>query len=262
MSKTCPLCQGSGGRVLYAAQGLPVLQNRTYATLAEAEASPTGELELVQCGSCGFGYNARFDEGRMAYDDAYQNEQGHSGAFRGHLEQVGDIVIAAAGGGRSFLEIGCGKGTFLGLLKARGARVRGFDPAYEGNDPDVVREYFRTGSTTEPADVIVLRHTLEHVARPLEFLHAIAAANHQRGKIFIEVPDFDWIARHGAFWDLFYEHCNYFSRDTLCALFERPQWHSLFEGQYQGIVADLGSLVERVQVRAPVLHSEIGRAHV
>jgi SAM-dependent methyltransferase len=253
----CPLCGASSGRLLYAVDGLPLFQNRTYANLEEARAAPTGRLELMQCERCGFGYNARFEEARMTYDDAYQNEQGYSGAFCEHLEKVCEIVLADAQPGGRILEIGCGKGTFLGLLKAKGARVRGFDPAYEGSDPDVVRDYFRPGSVIAPADLIVLRHTLEHVAQPLAFLRQIAEANEGRGKIFIEVPDFDWIVAQGAFWDLFYEHCNYFGRGALSALFRQSQWHSLFGGQYQGIVAELGSLVERVQVNAPVLHAAI-----
>ena len=52
----------------------------------------------------------------------------------------------------------------------------------------------------------------------------------------IETPAWEWIVEHGAFWDVFYEHCNYFTGATLRRLCE----HAGFEQtvpQLAGVVA-------------------------
>src|SRR5690606_2119789 len=104
-------------------------------------------------------------------------------------------------------------GWFLELLRQRGHRVPGIDPAYEGDNPDVIKAPF-TRELGLSADAIVLRHVLEHIADPFAFLGAIADAN-RGGLIYIEVPCLDWIIAHRAWFDLFYEHVNYFRLDDL-----------------------------------------------
>ena len=128
--------------------------------------------------------------------------------FREHLDAVGDLVRVQLGG-RSLLEVGCGKGTFLEHLQSRGFEVQGVDPAYEGTNPAVVKAMFTPELDFTPARVI-LRHVLEHVQDPVGFLGQIRDANGGTGAIYIEVPCFDWICAHRAWFDVFYEHVNYF----------------------------------------------------
>jgi 2-polyprenyl-3-methyl-5-hydroxy-6-metoxy-1,4-benzoquinol methylase len=248
--------------MLYRAQGLPIFQNKVYDSVAVARSAEVGDVVLAQCESCGFVFNAAFEPARMAYDATYQNEQSFSEAFQAHLDHVADIVISKAGPDKSILEIGCGKGAFFDQLKRRGVhRIKGFDPIYEGDDPDIVKAYFGSSSLAEPADFIVLRHTLEHIEAPLAFLHLIAQANRYRGRIYIEVPSFEWIVAHSAYWDVFYEHCNYFTHDTLCALFRKSEWHELFAGQHQAVIADLADLVETPAVAAPSMYDAFADVH-
>lgn len=87
-----------------------------------------------------------------------------------------------------------------------------------------------------------MRHTLEHIPNPLEFIHSIACANKYQGKIYIEVPSFDWIISKNAFWDIFYEHCNYFTTRSLNTMFNKAKTGSLFNGQYIYLIGDLKDL--------------------
>lgn len=94
------------------------------------------------------------------------------------------------------------------------------------------------------ADAVVLRHVLEHIADPRAFLAEMAEAN-QGGQIYIEVPCFDWIVEHRAWFDVFYEHVNYFRLDDLRRMFGTVhEAGHLFGGQYLYVVADLGTLRE------------------
>lgn len=78
--------------------------------------------------------------------------------------------------GKKIIEIGCGKGYFLEMLRKNGFDVTGFDPAYEGDNPYIVKDYYSDQYSHLNADLIILRHTLEHIDDPLKFLHSIATA--------------------------------------------------------------------------------------
>jgi len=236
---------------LYRATGLPVLQNRTFADAASARASASADMRLVQDGRTGLVYNDAFDADKLSYDSDYQNEQGHSARFQRHLDDV-EGVIARHFKGRSLIEVGCGKGWFFELLRQRGYAVTGIDPAYEGGSPDVVKAPF-TRALNRRAEGIVLRHVLEHIQDPQAFLAAIADANGGAGQIYIEVPCLDWIIEHKAWFDLFYEHVNYFRLDDLRRLFGAvAEAGHLFDGQYLYIVADLASLRTTLQPVPPL----------
>ena len=114
---------------LYRATGLPVLQNRTFADAESARASASADMVLVQDERSGLVFNAAFDADKLSYDADYQNEQAHSGQFQKHLSDV-EGIIAKHFKGQELIEVGCGKGYFLELLKGLGYSITGIDPAY------------------------------------------------------------------------------------------------------------------------------------
>jgi len=225
---------------LYRVTDLPVLQNRTFADEASAKASSSADIVLVQDAVSGLIFNQAFDADKLSYDSDYQNEQAHSAEFQKHLGDV-EVIIARHFKGQQLIEVGCGKGYFLELLSNLGYAITGIDPAYEGDNAEVIKAPFTRGLGLA-ADAVVLRHVLEHMADPVAFLAEIAEAN-QGGQIYIEVPCFDWIVDHRAWFDVFYEHVNYFRLEDLRRLFGTVhEAGHLFGGQYLYIVADLGSL--------------------
>lgn len=226
---------------LYAADALPVLQNRVYDDPAAALKCPTGDVALRACPRTGIVVNDRFDPKKVIYDAAYHNEQACSRAFQVHLGAVADLACAHLDCS-SVAEIGCGKGAFLGVLAGRGVRAVGFDPAYEGSDPNIRKELFR-GQSQMQHSAIVLRHVLEHIQDPVEFLRTIRDANGGTGRLYVEVPCLDWIIRHCAWFDIFYEHVNYFRMSDFERMFGTlVHAERTFGGQYLSIVAELGSL--------------------
>lgn len=231
----------AGERELYRAEQLPIFQNRMYDTADEARACPRGDVRLVQNHATGLIYNADFRPELMRYDANYQNEQALSPQFRRHLDAVAEIVGQHMGES-GLVEVGCGKGYFLEVLAERGVDIAGFDPTYEGSNPRVQRHYFAPGVGIT-AQGLILRHVLEHVQAPLQFLEQLRAANGGAGLIYIEVPCFDWIRAHRAWFDVFYEHVNYFRLADFERMFGRiVNSGRLFGGQYLYVVADLSSL--------------------
>lgn len=229
--------------ILYRQERLPIFQNRMYATAEEAISCPVGDIELVEDQSTGLVYNAAFCEELMRYDSDYQNEQAMSSYFRDHLETVAAIVERTIGQ-EDLVEVGCGKAYFMEMLLEKGFEVTGFDPTYEGDNARVKRCNFDENSGVTGKGFI-LRHVLEHIESPVSFLRKLKEANSGDAKIYIEVPCFDWILERRAWFDIFFEHVNYFRMSDFYRMFgEVVECGRLFGDQYLYVVAELGSLKE------------------
>ena len=228
-------------RELYRAEKLPVFQNRMFQTQAEAIHCVKGDIVLVQEMETGLIFNQAFNPKLMQYDAGYQNEQSCSSVFRKHLSEVSEIIKKHFQKNK-LIEIGCGKGFFLEHLQDLGFDITGVDPTYEGSNPSIIRKYFNHDLGLR-AEGVILRHVLEHIQNPFAFLKNLCDVNGGGGKIYIEVPCFDWICQHRAWFDIYYEHVNYFRFNDLENFFGRVyQAGHIFGGQYLYIVADLASL--------------------
>ena len=239
--KDSRISSGELVNVIFEVEQLPVFQNRMYDSEEEAQCCPKGDIRLVESLRTGLVYNESFRSELMQYDDHYQNEQAVSEVFRLHLKSVMQI-IANAMGRKSIVEVGCGKGFFLEMLLDDGFEARGFDPTYEGSNSRVIKEYYSARHGVR-ADGLVLRHVLEHIQDPVGFLMKLKDANGGGGKIYIEVPCFDWICEQRAWFDIFYEHVNYFRLSDFHRMFGIVyESGHLFGDQYLYVVAELSSL--------------------
>lgn len=228
-------------RELYIGKNFPILQNVVYENREKAVKCATGNIRIVEDQNTGLVYNADFDPTKIMYDQNYNNEQGISRSFQFHLSQVAQIVKSKMGS-KALFEIGCGKGLFLEMLVDLGMDVRGTDPTYEGINPRISKKYFQS-AFTKKANGVILRHVLEHISNPVGFLGQIAKANGGEGLIYIEVPCFEWICRRRAWYDIFYEHVNYFRISDFQRIFAGIiESGSIFGGQYFYIIADLKNL--------------------
>jgi hypothetical protein len=225
---------------LYTSTGIPAMQNRLYSSQTDALAAPSADIELGR-DSAGFVYNRKFNPELVTYDDNYQNDQGYSAHFLQHLEGISSLC-------REYLpcdeclivDVGCGKGGFVELLRSKGLNAVGYDNAYEGESTYIRKQFFGPDSH-EKGDLLILRHVLEHIPSPWEFLDMLGDANQYKGYLYIEVPDLLWILENHAFFDIFHEHVNYFQVSDFIRRFGNAIVHSSssFGGQYLSIVIDL-----------------------
>ena len=242
-------------REIYRAEQLPVFQNRMFATAAAARGCARGDLVLVQDLDTGLVYNQAFDPALMDYDADYQNEQGHSAAFRQHLDAVAALVHKHFGG-QTLIEVGCGKGLFLEQLSARAsASPASTRPTRATTRPSSASSSPRPRACAPTASSCATCSST--CATRSTSWRSCALANGGGGKIYIEVPCLDWIAAHHAWFDLFYEHVNYFRLPDFERMFARVhEAGRIFGGQYLYVVADLASL--RTPVRdgpGPLRHA-------
>ena len=227
--------------MIFPATKLPVLQNKVFNTREAAKSSLTGWVELSQNDQTGIVINSLFDPDLLSYDENYDNEQSNSNYFLKHLNDVYSILEPFIFS-KNVIEVGCGKGTFLKMLKSKGIDIMGCDPTYEGDDPSIVKKFFSKNLELK-GDVIILRHVLEHIKNPIDFLLEISEANGNRGIVYIEVPDFNWIIQNQVYFDIFYEHVNYFRQIDFIKIFNKILTSgTFFNDQYQYVLADLSSI--------------------
>lgn len=242
-----PLTGNTNTEIIFEQIEVPIFQNKVYKSQADAINAQKSIVKLAQCKDTGFVFSAGFDIEKLFYDENYQNEQSNSGYFQQHLVDVIRILEERKLLDGKILEIGCGKGYFMNMLLDKGKDVIGIDPTYEGESDRVIKEYYSEKYTYLNAGLIVLRHTLEHIPKPFDFIKMIAKANNYKGKIYIEIPTFDWIVKNNAVEDIFYEHCNYFTPNTIRQLFTECEVNYVFNDQYIGIIAGLDKVKENIE---------------
>lgn len=247
------VCQACGGMPLdafYEARNVPAHSCLMLPTREQALEFPRGDIELAFCRSCGFIGNLRFDPSLNRYSADYEETQAFSPRFRRFLQELCEDQIARHGlrPGKTALEIGCGKGEFLvALCESSGCNGIGFDPSYHPERTEseaaeritFVRDFYGPPYAHVAADYICCRHTLEHIAPVAEFMRLIRRTIGDRRDVpvFFELPDMERVLAEGVFWDIYYEHCTYFTRGSLARLFRATGFevrsvYKVYDGQY------------------------------
>jgi SAM-dependent methyltransferase len=245
----CPVCESAETFEFLRRAAVPVHQNLLLETAEAARGLARGDLAMRLCAACGFGFNAAFRPELLDYGRDYDNTQNWSPAFDAYADGlVRELVERHGTRGCRVVEVGCGKGGFLKKLVAwpgAGNTGVGFDPTYVGPDEDLggrvrfERRFYDAACAGTPADVVVCRHVLEHVHRPLELLTSVrsALAGSPGARVFFETPCLEWVLRHQVTWDFFYEHCSLFTPPSLAAALTRAGFGAIatrhvFQGQY------------------------------
>ena len=233
MKNICPSCGSPNVKDYYRVKNIPVHSVILLHNKDEAQNCPKGDITLGFCQYCGFIFNMAFDQTLQEYSSNYESTQGYSPTYNTFAEHLAENLIDRFDLHRKeIIEIGCGQGEFLTLLcKLGGNRGVGFDPAYVSKPNDSSENYeitfikdFYSGKYADiSCDFLCCRMTMEHIREPGFFLQTLQKAikKNPNAQIFIQVPDVVRILRDLAFWDIYYEHCSYFSPGSLVRLFEK-----------------------------------------
>lgn len=190
-----------------------------------------GDIELVFCPDSGFVTNRAFDDELVQYSAEYEETQGFSGTFSAfHKQLAQDLIERYDLADKTILEIGCGKGEFLTLLcEMGGNRGIGFDPAYrpERNDSEAkeritfIQDFYSEEYAHYTGDFVCCKMTLEHIPNVVEFVGMVrrAIGDAPDTVVFFQVPEMRRVLKDLAFWDVYHEHCSYFTPGSLARLF-------------------------------------------
>jgi SAM-dependent methyltransferase len=225
IATTCQACGAGDLETFYEVESIPAQTCVLFDTAEEAAAYPTGRIVLGFCAICGFIQNLVFDPQDIDYSQPTEESQAFSPEFQRFATTLAtDLVARHRLEGRRVLEVGCGKGDFLQLLAERGiAAGIGIDPGYlpnrevDGTTLEFIKDWYGPNHPELTGDLVLTRHLLEHIPNVSEFtgwLLASAQASPGAG-LFTEVPDVRRVLAEGAFWDVYYEHCSYFTLGSL-----------------------------------------------
>ena len=226
----CPVCGGDAVESMFSIPDVPVYCNVLYEERDDALAAKRAEIALAACQDCGHVFNSEFDPGLVDYDVQYENSLHFSPRFQRYATRLADELVDKYDlHDKQVVEVACGKGEFLSLLRQRGARrTLGFDPSYPEDAPpgidervEVVPAYFDPAYALDDVGLLCCRHALEHVAKPRGFLDGLRRSLNGDGAVYFEVPNADYMLAHGRAWDVIYEHCGYFTRSSLIEVFRR-----------------------------------------
>lgn len=228
---TCPNCGHVGLIAFYSVPAIPVQSNLLFTTQGEAMSVGRADLTLAFCEACSFIANIDFDERTQEHSTRYEVTQGFSGAFNSFIKGLAQTIIDRHDvRNKTIVEIGCGAGEFLAAMCTMGDnRGYGIDPS---TDPDrmpdelsarltLISEYFSESHGRLEPDLICCRHTLEHIPDTHGFMEIVrrSIGPHASPTLVLEVPDGFRILDEAAFWDIYYEHCNYFCVESLSHVF-------------------------------------------
>lgn len=215
----CPLCAGADTKSVFK-------KGETFFT----DGKTSMELEVALCDGCGFVFQA------SAYTDEYQKKiatvydnyrMNDNFEFprrdKKSLESFEFIVSnVKLSKGADILEIGSDRGDFLYMLKEAYAdsNIIGIEPGSNHTaQVPTVKGYFDKDSFSSKFDLIVLKHTFEHIVYPKPFLADVMHSLKDGGYIYIEVPSFD-VCKKYFLDDFTLEHVSYFSKEVFLRLFD------------------------------------------
>lgn len=252
-----------------AAQSFPSAE-----TLAQDKGS---DLLIRQCDDCGLVQLA--GEPVPYYREviratAFSPEMGK---FR--CEQFRDWCTTYGLGGQAVLEVGCGRGEYLHLLRQAGMNARGIEygPAavascrkadlpVQRRFPEKLGQSFHGG----PFAAFVSLNFMEHWPRPLATLRAIRDNLEPGGLGFVEVPNFDMIIGRKLYSEFISDHLSYFTRQTLSLTLQmagfdllecRAVWHDYILSAVvrKRAPLDVSSLTRQQDAMTGLLRSFVAR---
>jgi hypothetical protein len=230
-SAACPACRSEDLRHFHEEPSVPAHSCLLLDSRAKAADYPRGRIDLVFCRTCGFISNAAFDQSLNEYSQQYEETQAFSSRFTSWARDLAETWVEKFDlYGRCVLEIGCGKGEFLTMMCEAGAgQGIGIDPGTHPERIDSpaadrltwIKDLYSEHYGFLLADAIVCRHTLEHIQPVADFLRSIRRTIGRRYDtvVLFELPDVKRVLEEAAFWDVYYEHCSYFSAGSLARLF-------------------------------------------
>lgn len=229
----CPNCGHAGMDLFYSVQDVPVHSVLLMKTREDAIGYPTGNIDLGFCPHCGFIANVAFQAELHEYSQKYESTQAYSPTFNSfHRNLAARLIERYDLRGKRVVEIGCGQGEFLVLLSRLGnIQGIGVDPAYDGRvteaeaDPNLtfIADFYSEKYTDYTGDFICCKMTLEHIPDTARFVRTVRRSIGERldTTVFFQIPSGGYVLQDLAFWDVYYEHCSYFTPVSLRLLFER-----------------------------------------
>lgn len=223
----CRSCASNDFVVFYQTAEIPIA-GIYYDSNAE-KIDARGTITLCRCRSCGL-VQLKETINPDIYDN-YSFVGNSSGSYEQHLKMIATKLICDWNiEYKKVYEVGASNGILLGYLGELGNNhVNGIEPSRKLCDYaskrgiSIQQGYFNREfirkNHIDKVDCVIIRHVLEHIDDLNDMIFSIREILHNDGLLVVEVPDVKRILDNNLFSNIFHEHLNYFSIDSLNYLF-------------------------------------------
>lgn len=182
------------------------------------------DQQFLYCEACGHGQLAAQVSPAVLYGSNYLFRTSASATARGGT-QFFLAALDELAAGRTFrcvLDLGCNDLFLLKQLAGRAAIRAGIDPVWRGreserDDAEIllfgadIEELDLRSALPERPDLVVCRHTLEHIGDPVSVLRTLLDVCSDDALILLEVPAIEPLVARCRFDQVFHQHLHYFS---------------------------------------------------
>lgn len=182
------------------------------------------DQECRYCSECGHAQLAQNIHPEVLYGNDYYFRSSESETGRKGIEFFLSFIdeLAPNRKFKAALDLGCNDLHLLEQLKSRAEIRIGIDPIWKGKeDGRKDKSIHLFGDNIEDVDIsqkidckpdlIVCRHTLEHIANPIKVLNTLLEIAAPDALFVFEVPGFEALISRLRFDQIFHQHLQYFS---------------------------------------------------
>ncbi len=184
------------------------------------------------CESCFHGELTSVIDPNFVYDRTYTHRGSKSAIAKGGNEFFVRFVEKLFPGKKfeTIFDIGCNDGFLLRQLEYKGKSLFGVDPIWEEKNIALTEKINLLGGFVEDLDIeqvlgrspdlVVSAHTFEHIENPKAVLESLVQKVDIGTYFVIEVPSLDTLVRNNRFDQIFHQHIQYFSSNSILTLME------------------------------------------
>lgn len=180
------------------------------------------DLTICQCSKCGL---IQLDNDPVFYfRDVIRSGSVSKEVEKFRTKQFQDFVDKYHLTGKKILEVGCGRGEYLGFMSQTGANAIGLENRTESvaecrsKGLNVVQGFLddpKIKIQNGPFDAFYICNFLEHIDEPSKLLQSIVNNLKDDGIGFVEVPNSDLLLKEKCFYKFTLEHLLNFTHETL-----------------------------------------------
>ena len=218
----CPCCGQFEFRTLLDLGAIPL---SGFFFIPPPPPSKQAPLLLESCGACNFVRKAKLPGAQRSYEFIDRDTVSQIPAY---LDNILNGILFRVSPSSLVVEIGSNDGSFLQILRQKGYHnFIGVEPSQHlaakatKNGVKTYSTYFNIDTSQTitrahgKADIIICRHTLEHIPDPLSFLQACKSLLSEDVYIYLECPDSMTLFHQHRIHEIWDEHENYFTRRTM-----------------------------------------------
>lgn len=150
-----------------------------------------------------------------------------TGVYVSFLERIAGSRLVDA----TVVDVGCNDLLLLEQIAPRARKLLGVDPIWKGREHEIVHPKISViGDLLENVDInarlggspdlVLCRHTLEHIDDPRVFMRKLLDAAGPETLFVFEFPHLDTLVARNRYDHIFHQHVQYFSKHSFAALLE------------------------------------------